>query len=94
MNTRRKNSESKRYKPVMVYMPESMLVDVKKFAKKNNSNVSFVVREGLKIKLSQDDNPYEAGKREGFSLAKDTVEASLQSMNKTLNEFREMIRKW
>ena len=32
--------------------------------------------------------------REGFSLAKDTVETSLQSMNKTLNEFREMIRKW
>ncbi|HAI44567.1 MAG TPA: hypothetical protein DCM40_43940 [Maribacter sp.] len=94
MNTLKKNSVYKRFKAVMVYMPESMLSDVKKFARKNKTNVSFVVREGLKIKMSQDDNAYEAGKREGFALAQKTVDEYLRSMKKTLDDFRAMIKKW
>jgi hypothetical protein len=55
--------------PLMIYMPPVELADLKKFAKSSNKPVSHVAREGIRMRLAGEDNPYNQGFDDGLKAA-------------------------
>ena len=55
--------------PLMIYMPPAELADLKKFAKSSKKPVSHVAREGIRMRLTGEDNPYNQGFDDGLKAA-------------------------
>jgi hypothetical protein len=55
--------------PLMIYMPPAELADLKKFAKSGKKPVSHVAREGIRMRLAGEDNPYNQGYDDGLNAA-------------------------
>jgi len=53
----------------MIYMPPAELADLKKFAKSSKKPVSHVAREGIRMRLAGEDNPYNQGYDDGLNAA-------------------------
>jgi hypothetical protein len=50
-------------------MPPAELADLKKFAKSGKKPVSHVAREGIRMRLAGEDNPYNQGYDDGLNAA-------------------------
>lgn len=55
--------------PLMIYVPPAELADLKKFAKTSNKPVSHIAREGIRMRLAGDNNPYNQGFDDGLKAA-------------------------
>ena len=55
--------------PLMIYMPPAELADLKKFAKSGKKPVSHVAREGIRMRLAGENNPYNQGYDDGLNAA-------------------------
>lgn len=55
--------------PLMIYLPPTELSDLKKFAKSSKKPVSHIAREGIRMRLAGDDNPYNQGFDDGLKAA-------------------------
>lgn len=64
-------SRFKTVAPVMIYMDPNELAALKKFAKKHKLAVSAVAREGIRMRMSGDDDPFNSGFNAGLKLAMD-----------------------
>ena len=55
--------------PLMIYLPPAELADLKKFAKSGKKPVSHIAREGIRMRLAGEDNPYNQGFDDGLKAA-------------------------
>ena len=53
----------------MIYLPPAELADLKKFAKSGKKPVSHIAREGIRMRLAGEDNPYNQGFDDGLKAA-------------------------
>ena len=59
---------SKKLKPFMTYMDDADYVKLKKFAKAKRVTMAKILREGLMVRMAED-NPYMNGFNEGLNTA-------------------------
>lgn len=59
---------SKKLKPFMTYMDDSDYLKLKKFAKAKRVTMAKILREGLMVRMAQD-NPYITGFNDGLGTA-------------------------
>ena len=64
-------SRFKTVAPVMIYMHPKELSALKKFAKERKLSVSAVAREGIRMRLEGEDDPYNSGFNAGLQVAMD-----------------------
>lgn len=62
-------SRFKTVAPVMIYMDPKELSALKKFAMENKLTVSSIAREGIRMRLAGDKDPYNKGFNEALELA-------------------------
>jgi hypothetical protein len=62
-------SRFKTVAPVMIYMEPKELSALKKYAKERKLTVSSVAREGVRMRLSGNDDPYNSGFNDGLNMA-------------------------
>ena len=62
-------SRFKTVAPVMIYMDPKELSALKRFAKANDLTVSSIAREGVRMRLAGDNNPYNKGFNEALDVA-------------------------
>jgi hypothetical protein len=59
---------SKKLKPFMTYLDDADYVKLKKFAKSKRVTMARILREGLEVRMAQD-NPYLQGFNDGLTAA-------------------------
>jgi len=59
---------SKKLKPFMTYLDDADYVKLKKFARTKKVTMARILREGLEVRMAQD-NPYLKGFNDGLSAA-------------------------
>ena len=59
---------SKKLKPFMTYLDDAEYVKLKKFARTKKVTMARILREGLEVRMAQD-NPYLKGFNDGLSAA-------------------------
>ena len=59
---------SKKLKPFMTYLDDDEYVKLKKFAKTKKVTMARILREGLEVRMAQD-NPYLKGFNDGLTAA-------------------------
>lgn len=59
---------SKKVKPFMTYLDDADYVKLKKFAKTKKVTMARILREGLEVRMAQD-NPYLKGFNDGLTAA-------------------------
>ena len=64
-------SRFKTVAPVMIYMHPKELSALKKFAKERKLSVSAIAREGIRMRLEGEDDPYNSGFNAGLQVAMD-----------------------
>ena len=64
-------SRFKTVAPVMIYMDPKELSDLKKFAKEKKLAVSALAREGIRMRMQGDGDPYNSGFNAGLRAAMD-----------------------
>jgi hypothetical protein len=62
-------SRFKTVAPVMIYMDPKELAALKKYAKEKRLSVSLIAREGIRMRMSGDEDPYNAGFNAGLNEA-------------------------
>ena len=63
---------SKKLKPFMTYLDDSDYVKLKKFAKSKKVTMARILREGLEVRMAQD-NPYLKGFNDGLTAATNVI---------------------
>lgn len=63
---------SKKLKPFMTYLDDADYVKLKKFARAKKVTMARVLREGLEIRMAQD-NPYLNGFNDGLTAARKVI---------------------
>ena len=63
---------SKKLKPFMTYLDDHDYVKLKKFAKAKRVTMARILREGLEVRMAQD-NPYLKGFNDGLTAATKVV---------------------
>tara|TARA_Y100001937_G_scaffold53512_1_gene73780 strand:- start:772 stop:1065 length:294 start_codon:yes stop_codon:yes gene_type:complete len=93
MSGRKKNLEfSGKHIPLMIYMPQTMIDEVKGFATHNNMSVSEAMRLGFKA-IVKGDNPYLNGYKAGVDDCINLVEKFIVEIQSKQNGFEQDIRK-
>ena len=64
-------SRFKTVAPVMIYMEPKELAALKRFAKLHQLTVSAVAREGIRMRMQGDDDPFNSGFNAGLKVAMD-----------------------
>ena len=62
-------SRFKTVAPVMIYVEPKELAALKKFAKEKRLTVSAVARDGIRMRLANEKEPYNQGFNEGLDVA-------------------------
>ena len=65
---------SKKLKPFMTYLDDADYVKLKKFAKSKKVTMARILREGLEVRMAQD-NPYLKGFNDGLTAATNVINA-------------------
>lgn len=65
---------SKKVKPFMTYLDDADYVKLKKFAKAKKVTMARILREGLEVRMAQD-NPYLKGFNDGLNAATNVINA-------------------
>ena len=65
---------SKKLKPFMTYLDDHDYVKLKKFAKAKKVTMARILREGLEVRMAQD-NPYLKGFNDGLTVATNVINA-------------------
>jgi hypothetical protein len=60
--------------PLMIYVPPTELAELKKFAKSAKKPVSHIAREGIRMRLAGEGNPYNSGFDDGLNAAMDVAQ--------------------
>ncbi len=60
--------------PLMIYVPPAELAELKKFAKSAKKPVSHIAREGIRMRLAGESNPYNSGFDDGLNAAMDVAQ--------------------
>ena len=60
--------------PLMIYVPPAELTELKKFAKSAKKPVSHIAREGIRMRLAGESNPYNSGFDDGLNAAMDVAQ--------------------
>jgi hypothetical protein len=55
--------------PLMIYVPPAELTELKRFAKSAKKPVSHIAREGIRMRLAGEENPYNQGYDDGLNAA-------------------------
>ena len=63
---------SKKLKPFMTYLDDSDYVKLKRFAKSKKVTMARILREGLEVRMAQD-NPYLKGFNDGLTAATNVI---------------------
>jgi hypothetical protein len=88
-----KNLESSgKHVPLMIYMPQTMIDEVKGFATHNNMSVSKAMRLGFKA-IMKGDNPYLNGYKAGIDDCMALVDKFIIEMQSKQSGFEQDIRK-
>ncbi|MEI8286209.1 MAG: hypothetical protein WCG15_02790 [Actinomycetes bacterium] len=69
---------SKKVKPFMTYLDDADYVKLKKFAKSKKVTMARILREGLEVRMAQD-NPYLKGFNDGLNAAINVINANQAS---------------
>ena len=69
---------SKKVKPFMTYLDDADYVKLKKFAKAKKVTMARILREGLEVRMAQD-NPYLKGFNDGLNAATNVINANQAS---------------
>lgn len=69
---------SKKLKPFMTYLDDADYVKLKKFAKSKKVTMARILREGLEVRMAQD-NPYLKGFNDGLNAAIKVINANQAS---------------
>ena len=69
---------SKKLKPFMTYLDDADYVKLKKFAKAKKVTMARILREGLEVRMAQD-NPYLKGFNDGLNAATNVINANQAS---------------
>ena len=69
---------SKKLKPFMTYLDDADYVKLKKFAKAKRVTMARILREGLEVRMAQD-NPYLKGFNDGLNAATNVINANQAS---------------
>ena len=69
---------SKKVKPFMTYLDDADYVKLKKFAKAKRVTMARILREGLEVRMAQD-NPYLKGFNDGLNAATNVINANQAS---------------
>ena len=69
---------SKKLKPFMTYLDDADYVKLKKFAKSKRVTMARILREGLEVRMAQD-NPYLKGFNDGLTAATNVINANQAS---------------
>jgi hypothetical protein len=64
---------SKKVKPFMTYLDDEDYVKLKKFAKTKKVTMARILREGLEVRMAQD-NPYLKGFNDGLTAATKVID--------------------
>lgn len=70
------NTKTARFKsvyPVMIYVHQNELKEIKGFAKSLKKSVSSVAREGIRMRMSGQEDSYTSGFEDGLNMAMDIV---------------------
>ena len=62
-------SRFKTVAPVMIYMEPKELASLKRFAKEKRLTVSSIAREGIRMRLSGEEDPYNSGFNDALKMA-------------------------
>lgn len=62
-------SRFKTVAPVMVYMDPKELAKLRRYAKTHKVSISSIAREGVKMRMSGGDDPYNSGYNEALDMA-------------------------
>ena len=68
--------------PVMIYLYPDELSELKKYSKSVRKSVSKIVREGVSIRLAENDDPYSRGLMDGLNKAKELTQGTQASQMK------------
>lgn len=60
--------------PLMIYVPPVELAELKNFAKAGNTSVSQIAREGIRMRMDGDKNPYNKGFNDGLTAAMEAAQ--------------------
>ena len=63
---------SKKVKPFMTYLDDADYIKLKKFAKSKKVTMARILREGLEVRMAQD-NPYLKGFNDGLTAATNVI---------------------
>lgn len=69
---------SKKLKPFMTYLDDADYIKLKKFAKAKRVTMARILREGLEMRMAQD-NPYLKGFNDGLNSATNVINANQAS---------------
>lgn len=68
-----KTSRFKSVYPVMIYVHQNELKELKGFAKSSKKSVSAIAREGIRMRMSGQKDSYTSGFEDGLNMAMDIV---------------------
>lgn len=62
-------SRFKTVSPLMIYMEPKELAKLRKYAKTFNVSISSIAREGVRMRMAGEDDPYNSGYNEALDMA-------------------------
>jgi hypothetical protein len=86
-------SRFKTVAPVMIYVESKELASLKTYAKKTRTTMSQIAREGIRMRMSGNEDPYNNGFADGLNMAMELVKKTkgAQMMFPSGKSFAELV---